>query len=165
VLSLLTPQLKAEFLLLRLLFSDSVTVPHWVGMKTSPYLALFRDEMAFEHAFVKSGGMLLAGVDPTGEGGVLAGLGDQREVVLLGEAGFTPSEALKIATENGARFLGIFDDTGSVAVGKRADLAIIEGDVWKDVHAIVNVEYAVKDGVVYDSAKLFDSLRGVVGLR
>ncbi len=47
--------------------------------------------------------MLLAGLDPTGYGGVIAGFGDQREVELLVEAGFTPVEAIHIATSNGAR--------------------------------------------------------------
>ena len=54
--------------------------------------------MALERAFVAAGGLLLAGPDPTGDGGVLPGYGDQREVELLVEAGFTPVEAIKIAT-------------------------------------------------------------------
>src|SRR5580692_715507 len=59
----------------------------------SPFAALLRKEMDFEVAFVKAGGLLLAGPDPTGNGGVLPGFGDQREIELLVEAGFTPVEA------------------------------------------------------------------------
>lgn len=64
----------------------------------APELALKMNklEMAFERAFVQAGGTLLAGCDPTGNGAVLAGYGDQREVELLVEAGFTPLEALRI---------------------------------------------------------------------
>src|ERR1700687_2099299 len=68
----------------------------------SPIAALLRKEMDFEVAFVKAGGLLLAGPDPTGNGGVLPGFGDQREIELLVEAGFTPVEAIHIATQNGA---------------------------------------------------------------
>ena len=71
--------------------------------------------MELELAFVRAGGMLLAGADPTGNGGVLPGFGDQREMELLVEAGFTPLEAITIATLNGARFLGVADRVGSVA--------------------------------------------------
>ena len=67
---------------------------------------MFQREMEFERAFVKAGGTLLAGLDPTGIGGVVAGFGDLREVELLAESGFTPLEAIKIATLNGAQFLG-----------------------------------------------------------
>lgn len=86
----------------------------------SPRTALLRKEMDFEVAFVKAGGLLLAGPDPTGNGGVLPGFGDQREVELLVEAGFTPAEAIQIATENGALYLGRQDRIGSLAPGKQA---------------------------------------------
>src|ERR1700734_1837544 len=71
----------------------------------SPMTSLMRKEMDFELAFAKAGGLLLAGPDPTGNGGVLPGFGDQREIELLVEAGFTPVEAIQVATENGAMYL------------------------------------------------------------
>jgi hypothetical protein len=61
---------------------------------------------SLERKFVVAGGLLLAGPDPTGNGGVIPGFGDQREVELLVEAGFTPEEAIRIATLNGATYLG-----------------------------------------------------------
>jgi imidazolonepropionase-like amidohydrolase len=119
--------------------------------------------MQFERAFAKAGGLLIAGCDPTGDGHVLAGLGDQREVELLVEAGFTPSEAIQIATQNGARFLGLEAETGSVAVGKRADLVLLNGDLAKDSSVMENPELVFKAGIGYDSKAIYDSFRGQAG--
>jgi len=131
----------------------------------SPMTSLMRKEMDFEVAFVKAGGLLLAGPDPTGNGGVLPGFGDQREVELLVEAGFTPVEAIHIATENGAIYLGRQDRIGTLAPGKQADLVLINGDPSKNIDEIENVETVFKSGVGYDSKKLIDSVRGQVGIR
>jgi imidazolonepropionase-like amidohydrolase len=121
--------------------------------------------MEFERAFVKAGGLLLAGLDPTGAGGVLPGFGDQREVELLVEAGFTPLEAIRIATANGAQFLGEQDRIGTITAGKRADLVVIKGNPARTIADIENVETVFKDGIGYDPAKLIASVRGLVGIR
>jgi hypothetical protein len=126
---------------------------------------MLKKEMQFEYGFVKAGGLLLAGPDPTGNGGVLAGFGDQREVELLVEAGFTPLEAIKIATLNGAQFLGEQDRIGSIAAGKQADLVVIKGDPSRNINDIEKVEIVFKDGVGYDSQKLIQSVQGLVGIR
>ena len=118
--------------------------------------------MEFERAFVKAGGTLLAGLDPTGMGGVVAGFGDQRELELLVEAGFTPLEAIHIATYNGAQYLGELDKIGTIAAGKQADLVVIKGDPSQKIEDIENVEIVFKDGVGYDSAKLIESVKGIV---
>src|SRR5205807_460183 len=76
----------------------------------SIYKTLLPKGMALERAFARAGGLLLAGTDPTGGGGVVPGFSNQREIELLVEAGFTPIEAIKIATLNGASYLG--RDTG-----------------------------------------------------
>jgi hypothetical protein len=131
----------------------------------SPMTALMRKEMDFELAFVKAGGLLLAGPDPTGNGGVLPGFGDQREVELLVEAGFTPLQAIQIATENGATYLGQQDRIGTVAPGKQADLVLIKGDPSKSIDDIENVETVFKAGIGYDSKKLIESVHGQVGIR
>lgn len=131
----------------------------------SPTPTLIRKAMDFERAFVKAGGLLIAGLDPTGNGGVVAGFGDLREVELLVEAGVTPLEALKIATLNGAKFLGEDARIGSIAVGKQADLMIVKGDPSKNINDIENVEIVFKDGVGWDSEKLLQSVRGLVGIR
>jgi len=91
------------------------------------YIALLRKVMDFERAFVQAGGLLIAGLDPTGNGGVVAGFGDLREVELLVEAGFTPLEAIKIATLNGAKFLGEDARIGSIGSGQAGRLDGREG--------------------------------------
>jgi len=133
--------------------------------KDSPWPVMFPKEMEFERAFVKAGGTLLAGLDPTGIGGTIAGFGDQREVELLVEAGFSPLEAITIASLNGARFLGEADHIGSLSVGKQADIMIVKGDPSAKIEDIENVELVFKDGVGWDSKKLIDSVKGQVGVR
>jgi len=135
------------------------------GVGDVPWAALLKKEEQFELAFAKAGGLLLAGPDPTGIGGVLPGFGDEREVELLVEAGFTPLEAIHVATANGAEFLGRADQVGTIAAGKQADLVVIHGDPSKNIADIEKVETVFKDGVGYDSAKLIESVRGQVGIR
>ncbi len=125
---------------------------------------LFRKEMEFQYAFAEAGGLLIAGVDPTGNGGALPGFGDLRNIELLVEAGFSTEEAIRISTLNGAQFLGEADRIGTIAPGKQADLVVILGNPAADVSEILNVEIVFKDGIGYDSAKMIDSLKGVVGL-
>ena len=131
----------------------------------SNYVALLRKVMEFERLFVQAGGLLIAGLDPTGNGGVVAGFGDLREVELLVEAGFTPVEAIKIASLNGAKFLGEDSRIGSVAIGKQADLMVVKGNPAANIADIEKVEMVFKDGVGYDSQKLIDSVQGLVGIR
>ena len=127
--------------------------------------ALVRKSMDFERAFVAAGGLLIAGLDPTGNGGVVAGFGDLREVELLVEAGFTPLEAIKIASFNGAKFLGEDAHIGSIAVGKQADLMVVKGNPAAHIADLEKVEIVFKDGVGYDSEKLIQSVQGLVGIR
>jgi imidazolonepropionase-like amidohydrolase len=127
--------------------------------------SLLRKEMQFEHAFAKAGGLLLAGSDPTGNGGDLPGFGNQREIELLVEAGFTAVEAIQVATQNGARFLGREDEIGTLLPGRRADVVLIKGDPARNIAEIENVEIVFKDGIGYDSRKLVESVRGQVGIR
>jgi hypothetical protein len=165
VLDSLSHDARSEFLRNKVRVGDTVRLAKRYGPEGSPWAAAFKKEMEFEYAFAKAGGLLLAGEDPTGIGGVLAGFGDQREVELLVEAGFTPAEAIHIATANGAQFLGDSDRIGTIAAGKQADLVVIKGDPSKKIEEIENVEIVFKDGIGYDSAKLIESVRGVVGSR
>ena len=131
----------------------------------SPMANLIRKSMDFERAFAKAGGLLMTGLDPTGNGGVVAGFGDLRGVELLVEAGFTPLEAIRLATLNGAIFLGEDKRIGSIAAGKQADLMIVKGNPAANIRDINNVEIAFKDGVGYDTEKLIQSVHGLVGIR
>ena len=156
VLDALLPETRIAYLETRSRVSDNAAKSYWP--------ALFQKELLFEREFVKRGGLLLAGLDPTGYGGVIAGFGDQREVELLVDAGFTPLEAIHIATANGAQFLGELDTIGTLAPGKVADIVVLSGDPSADIKNIEKVELVFKDGVAYDSAKLIDSVKGQVGL-
>ncbi|QXD14721.1 amidohydrolase family protein [Rhodocaloribacter litoris] len=126
---------------------------------------LFKKAQAYEYRFVRAGGTLAAGVDPTGIGGALPGYGDQRNFELLVEAGFTPVEVVQIMSANGAKVLGIDEKVGTVTPGKQADLIVIDGDPETDPAQIRNVTLVFKAGVGYDAAKLIESVRGLVGIR
>jgi imidazolonepropionase-like amidohydrolase len=164
-LDVLSSDAKSAWLANRLRYNDAGFLKRNFGSEESPLPAAFKKELEFEYAFAKEGGLLLAGLDPTGMGGVIAGFGDQREVELLVEAGFTPVEAIRIATYNGAQYLGELERIGTIAAGKQADLVLIKGDPSKKIEDIENVETVFKDGVGYDSAKLTESVRGAVGIR
>lgn len=138
---------------------------HTAAVPGDPFRPLYQREMAFELAFARSGGTLLAGSDPTGNGCVIAGDGLQRQVELLVAAGFTPLEAIRIATLNGATFLGIAERTGSIAVGKEADLIVVRGDPSARIEDIRNVRTVFSNGAGYDPARLAAAARGWVGIR
>ncbi|MGO9564701.1 MAG: amidohydrolase family protein [Candidatus Korobacteraceae bacterium] len=157
VLDAMTPQAREDFFLVR---QKPASAP---PPKIDPAL-LWKHELGLERAFVAAGGLLLSGPDPTGLGDVLPGFGDQRGIELLVEAGFSPLEAIKIATLNGAIYMGKDKQIGSVAAGKNADLVVIKGDPSKQISDVENVEIVFKDGVGYDSQKLLDSVRGKYGL-
>jgi imidazolonepropionase-like amidohydrolase len=131
----------------------------------SPWIELFPKLMAMERAFAEAGGLLTTGTDPTGYGGVVAGFSNWRALELHVESGFSPLEAIQIATLNGARYLGMDDRIGSIAVGKLADLVVVRGNPASNINDIENVELVFKGGVGYDSARLFESVKGTVGIR
>jgi enamidase len=128
----------------------------------SIYARLFPKVSAMEVSFVRSGGTLVVGTDPTGGGGVIPGFSNQRAVELLVEAGLTPLEAIKTATLNGATYLGIADRVGTLAAGKQADLVVINGDPSSRIADIRNAEIVFRKGVGFDPAKLIESVRGRV---
>ncbi|MGH7472114.1 MAG: amidohydrolase family protein [Longimicrobiales bacterium] len=125
---------------------------------------VFRNAMAYEKAFVEAGGLLGAGVDPTGNGGALPGYGDQRNVELLREAGFTAEQVAQIMSLNGAKILGVDADLGSIVKGKVADLVVMRGDLVADPSAIRQTVTVFKDGIGYDAGKLLASVKGRVGI-
>jgi enamidase len=131
---------------------------------TSVYKQLFPKMMAMELAFARAGGLLVAGTDPTGSGGVIPGYSNQRQIELLVEEGFTPLEAIRIATLNGATYLGRDRTIGSIAVGKQADLVLMAGDPSTTIADVRKVDTVFRKGVGFDPGKLIDSVRGKVGI-
>ena len=147
-------------------WSTYLRVRSSIAEENNPLSAVsLQKEMQFERDFVKAGGLLLAGCDPTSFGGVLPGFGDQRGIELLVDAGFTPVEAIHIATQNGAKFLGESENIGSIAAGKAADLVVLSGNPAQNIDDIENVQLVFKDGLGFDPAKLIQSVQGLVGQR
>ena len=154
-LDVLTPQLKESF---------QRAYDRAAQNTQSVFAELFPKGMRLERAFVKAGGTLVAGTDPTGSGGVVPGFADQRQIELLVEAGFTPLEAIAIGTLNGAKYLGREARIGSIVVGKQADLMVVDGDPSRTIGDIRRVDTVFKQGVGFDPAKLIDSVKGQVGI-
>ncbi len=154
-LDVLLPELKAQFEAGHKRTSQN---------QQSVYTTLFPKALALERAFVRAGGTLIAGTDPTGGGGVVPGYANQRQLELLVEAGFTPLEAIRIGTLNGAAFLGRDARVGSIAVGKQADLIVIAGDPSTTIADVRKVETVFKQGIGFDPVKLIASVSGKVGL-
>jgi len=157
-MAVLTPEAKESYLYLRNISATRGSTPAGQAVAQA-----YRNDLGLERQFVAAGGMLLAGPDPTGNGGVIPGFGDQRELELLVEAGFTPLDAIRIGTLNGATYLGLADRIGSIASGKNADLVVIRGNPAANIADIEKVETVFKDGVGYDSAKLLQSVKGRFG--
>jgi enamidase len=140
----------------------------WSRMASRPnssMLDLLKKGMELEKNFFDAGGLLIVGTDPTGNGGVVAGYANIRAIELLVEAGLSPLEAIQVATLNGARYLEKEEDLGTIEIGKIADLVVVDGDPASKILDIRKIEIVFKDGIGYDSKKLFDSVKGTVGLR
>jgi enamidase len=154
-LEVLVPELRQQF---------EQTFARTSKNEQSIYRTLLPKGMALERAFVRAGGLLVAGTDPTGSGGVIPGYSNQRQIELLVEAGFTPVEAIRIGTLNGATYLGRSARTGSLAAGKQADLVVVNGDPSTTIADIRKVEIVFRQGVGFDPARLIASVTGRVGL-
>jgi imidazolonepropionase-like amidohydrolase len=155
-LAALSPPLKETYL------------SHWAAVQAkSSQMAVhaLAKDMALEVKFYRAGGLLVVGTDPTGYGGVIAGYGNWRAIELLVEAGLSPVEAIKVATSNGAHLLGVDRETGSLEVGKAADLVVVAGNPADAISDLRKAETVFKDGVGYDSKLLFGSVSGSVGIQ
>jgi imidazolonepropionase-like amidohydrolase len=133
--------------------------------RDTTWVVLLRKEMQLERAYAQAGGLLLTGTDPTGYGGVVAGFSNHRALELLVEAGFTPLEAIRIGTMNGATYLGRADRIGSLAPGKAADLIVVNGNPAARIADVEHVELVFKGGIGYDPARLIAAAQGSVGWR
>ncbi|MGE0362734.1 MAG: amidohydrolase family protein [Vicinamibacterales bacterium] len=155
-LDVLVPQLRDQYLQNRARVEANAA--------KSIYPRLFPKAMALEREFARAGGLLLAGTDPTGGGGVIPGYSNHRQLELLVEAGFTPLEAISIGTLNGAKYLGREARIGTLAPGKQADLFIVNGDPSTAIADVRKVDMVFRQGVGFDPAKLVASVSGRVGL-
>ncbi|WP_370478877.1 amidohydrolase family protein [Tamlana flava] len=126
---------------------------------------LFNKAKVWEKAFHDAGGLLVAGTDPTYDGRIIAGYANMRLVELFVEMGFTIPETIKICTLNGAKYLEQDDTIGTLEKGKIADFIILNKDISKDIKAIRSTETVFKNGIGYNSEKLFRAADGLVGIR
>jgi enamidase len=158
-LDLLNPELRATY------------EKYWAKVQAEPQAGTEVKQKSFamaaqlEKRFAQAGGLLMGGSDPTGYGGVVPGFSAKRQIELLVQVdGFTFPQAIEIVSLNAAKFEGRARDIGSLAVGKRADIVVIDGDPMKDVAAVEHMPLVFKDGVGYDTAAIFKSMQGAIGM-
>ena len=122
---------------------------------TDANLAIYRASYAKMLRFLgllhEAGVPLVAGTDG------YAGFTLHRELELYVKAGMTPGEAIRIATQNGARYTGLEHETGSIEPGRRADLILVDGDPTSNISDIRRVSYVLKDGAGYAPAGIYES--------
>lgn len=158
-LDLLNPELRATY---EKYWTQHQALPQ---AKAQNLQTWFVNTAKLEKRFVEAGGLLMGGSDPTGYGGVVPGSSSKREIELLVQVdGFTFPQAIKIMSLNAAKFEGRARDIGSLAVGKRANIVVIDGDPLKDVTAVEHMPLVFKDGVGYDTAAIFKSMQGAIGM-
>ena len=119
----------------------------------------FQHGMAMEREFVAAGGLLLAGPDPTGNGGVMPGFGDLREVELLVEAGFTPEQAIQDRQLQRRALPGLAGPHRLDRPRQGCRPGRRERRSSEDIDDIENVETVFKDGVGYDTQALLKSVQ------
>ncbi len=112
-----------------------------------------REELAIIGALHRAGVRIVAGTDQT-----VPGYSLYRELELYVQAGFTPMEALQAATIVPARAMKVDRDSGSIEVGKRADLDILDANPLENIHNIRSVRSVLASGVLYESAPLWQSV-------
>ena len=156
VLDLMIPEVRQQY----------ETTYAAVQKKADPdWTAVYPKLAKLEKTFVDAGGILMDGTDPTGYGGVVPGYSSKREIELLvQDGGFSVEQAVKISTLNGATFMGRDKEIGTLAIGKRADVVVIDGDPAKDITAIEKMPLVFKNGVGYDTSKMFAAMKETVGL-
>ena len=111
----------------------------------------------FNHVDIARGAkqMLDAGVSvQLGAHGQLQGLGAHWELWMFVQGGMTPLEALRSATINGARYLGLDKDIGSLDVGKLADLVVLDRNPLDAIRNSDSVRFVMLNGRMYDAATM-----------
>jgi imidazolonepropionase-like amidohydrolase len=120
--------------------------------------------LALKAMYEAGGGhLILVGTDTPTSGPRLPGFAYHRELTALVHAGLPPVAALKAATINGARALGVESQLGTIEPGKLADLYIVQGNPLEDIKASRDVRYVLKNGEVYDPEALMAAAEGKIG--
>ena len=134
------------------------------GMLGNPdcWIKALQNQDLFLKKFYDKRGMLVTGTDPVGPV-ILPGFSLHAEVLNFVRLGLSPLDAIKAATINGAKALQKDNEIGSLEVGKRADLMVIEGNPLENISDIKRVVMVIKEGIQYDPQKLRNSAKGKVG--
>jgi hypothetical protein len=96
-----------------------------------------------------AGGLVLLGAH-----GQMQGLGAHWELWMLEQGGMTPLEAIKVATINGAKYLGLDSQLGSIEAGKLADLVVLTENPLENIRNTESVEMVMLNGRLYDAATM-----------
>ncbi|MEM7356527.1 MAG: amidohydrolase family protein, partial [Acidobacteriota bacterium] len=104
---------------------------------------------AFAKRLIDAGGSVQVGAH-----GQREGLATHWEMWMFEQGGFTPWEALRAGTIDGARYVGLDGDVGSIEVGKLADLVVIDGNPLEDLKRSENITYTMLNGRLYDAATM-----------
>ena len=148
---------------------------YWTTQNEADWRQQFQIWMKFVNEYKNRGGRVSTGSDE----GMLYGFSLIRELELLQEAGFSPLEVVRAGTLSGAEVLGIDHDTGSVEIGKLADLIVVDENPLEsfkvlygtgavklmddgDVSRVGAVKYTIKEGTVYDARKLLADVKAMV---
>lgn len=115
-----------------------------------------------ERAFVAQGGQIVLGADAA-DFGMLPGFQNHNVMITMAHAGWPPMQVIRLATLDGARFLKVDKELGSIDVGKNADLIIVNGKPDQNMEDIRNVEVVFLNGIGYDSDALRERTKGLVG--
>jgi imidazolonepropionase-like amidohydrolase len=116
--------------------------------------------------FARAGGRLVLGSDPNALGeGRMPGLAAHDTIRQVVRIGFSPLETIRMATLDGATFLGIQDRTGTIAVGQEADLQVVRGAPDQNIADIDNVEIVFANGIAFDPALLLSRVKFFFGWR
>lgn len=132
--------------------------------KVEKHLERRRKDWKLTRAFAEAGGRFMVGSDVTMIGGSIPGPASHRALELLVEMGFTPMEAILIATREPARYLGRQGEIGIIRPGARADFIVVNGEPDHDITAIRNIETVFKRGIGYDTDALMVSAKRKVGI-
>jgi hypothetical protein len=121
------------------------------GEKLKTYRASYARMIEFVGRMHAAGVPMVAGTDN------IAGFALHRELELYVKAGMTPGEAIRIATETGARYTGLAAVTGSIERGKDADLILVDGDPTQNISDIRRVSLVITRGIAYAPADIYEA--------
>jgi imidazolonepropionase-like amidohydrolase len=151
----------------------------WTTTDEVQWSGLIRGCMDFLNAFKDAGGRVTTGSD-AGYIYLIYGFGLIREMELLREAGFTPMEAIQAATKNGAEVVRLGHETGTIEMGKKADLVLVGEDPLRNLKVLYGtghlrynpetarpervggIRYTIRDGIVWDAQALLADVRAMV---